>query len=232
LVAPRPSPRPAEPWRARVDAIAAAFGVSPARVVVGAAAVVVALVVAIGFVASHSLASSAGPPTEANLPRAQPASGAAHHGEDTGPVVVAAAGAVTKPGVYRVPAGSRVVDVIQAAGGATADADLDRINLAAKVGDGERVYVPRRGEAVDASVLATSGSGSSGGSASGAAVVDLNTATEEQLEALPGVGPATAKAIIDYRVQHHRFRSVNELLEVRGIGEAKLAQLRPHVRVS
>ena len=118
---------------------------------------------------------------------------------------------------------------VQAAGGASADADLDRVNLAAKVADGDRVYVPRKGEAAARSRRwrwrrRPRHRGTP-------AVVDLNTATAAQLEALPGIGPATAKAIIDYRTQHRRFRSVNELLEVRGIGEAKLAQIKPHVRV-
>jgi len=145
---------------------------------------------------------------------------------------VHAAGAVARPGVYRVVAGGRVADVLDAAGGPAHDADLDQVNLAAKVTDGERVYVPHRGQAVPA--VATGGaaagaSGAAGGAAAGP--VDLNTATLEQLDALPGVGPATAQAILDYRAEHGRFAQVQELLEVRGIGEAKLAAIRARVRV-
>jgi competence protein ComEA len=118
-----------------------------------------------------------------------------------------------------------VADAIDAAGGAAPDADLDGLNLAAKVGDGERVYVPRRGEVV------APGPGLSAGTNAIAAPLDLNTATAEQLDDLPGVGPATADAIVEYRTEHGRFRSVEELLEVRGIGEAKLAAIRSKVRV-
>jgi len=215
-------------WPDRLDAVASAVGVSRARLLVVAVVVAVGVTVALGFGASRLLAASErGAAPELNLPRAStgPSRG---EGTVSGPVVVAAAGAVAHPGVYTVKAGARVVDVLQAAGGATPEADLDRVNLAAKVADGERVYIPRKGEAGDAgAAVAGSPTGSSA-----SAVVDLNTATAAQLEALPGIGPATAQAILEYRTQHGRFRSVNELLEVRGIGEAKLAQIRPHVRVS
>lgn len=159
-------------------------------------------------------------------------------------MVVQAAGAVVRPGVYRLAAGSRVDDLVRRAGGMTADADADRVNLAAVVSDGERVWVPRRGELGAPPVVAGGGSGSggaagAGGSGSGGlgseggapAVVDLNAATADQLDALPGVGPATATAILAYREANGPFRSVDDLLEVRGIGEAKLEQLRPLVRV-
>jgi competence protein ComEA len=179
------------------------------------------------------------PPVELTLPRAETAAAST----DTGTVgndaasapaaderpIVHAAGAVVHPGVYPLPAGARVSDLLAAAGGPTPDADLDAINLAAKVSDGDRVYVPRRGE-VPAAAAAGSGGVAGSGSAAGA-VVNLNTASLEQLDSLPGVGPATAQAILDYRRQHGRFRSVDELLEVRGIGDAKLRQIRPRVRV-
>lgn len=137
-------------------------------------------------------------------------------------VVAHAAGAVVRPGIYRVPDGARVADLIDAAGGPTPDADLDRLNLAAGVRDGEQVYVPRVGEP---------GAAAPGSAAAGDGVVDINTATAEELDTLPGVGPATARAILDWREQHGPFTSVDQLLEVRGIGEAKLAAIRDQVRV-
>lgn len=161
------------------------------------------------------------------------------------PLVVQAAGAVAKPGVYTLDPGARVDDLVGAAGGLTEQADVDRVNLAAPVADGERVWVPSRGETFVPDVVAGAGGGAGGpagepeGKASGgagtaaepASPVDLNTATADDLDALPGVGPATATAILAYRDEHGRFGSVEELLDVRGIGEAKLEQLRPLVRV-
>jgi len=145
-------------------------------------------------------------------------------------VAVHAAGAFARPGLYELPAGSRVAHLVEAAGGPTADAMLDALNLAARLNDGERIYLPKVGEAPPPAVGAASGAASSGGAA-GDGLVDLNTATLEQLDALPGVGPATAEAILEYRREKGKFRSVEELLEVRGIGEAKLAALRKRVRV-
>jgi competence protein ComEA len=126
--------------------------------------------------------------------------------------------------VYRLGDAARVADALDAAGGAAAEADLDALNLAAKLSDGERVYVPRKGEV-------GIGPGQSLGASPPAGPLDLNTATADQLDDLPGVGPATAGAIISYRTEHGRFRSVEQLLEVRGIGEAKLASIRSKVRV-
>ena len=164
-------------------------------------------------------------------------------------LVVQASGAVARPGVYRLGASSRVDDLVRKAGGLAADADGDRVNLAAPLADGERVWVPRKGEreppplVAGGGASAGTGGGGAGAAGSGAAgsgsagttgppqVVDLNTATAEQLDTLPGVGPATAQAILGYRAEHGRFGSVDELLEVRGIGDAKLEQLRPLVSV-
>lgn len=151
-------------------------------------------------------------------------------GDSATTLAVHAAGAFANPGLYELPAGARVAQLVEAAGGAAPGALLDALNLAAKLNDGERIYLPRAGEVpVDAmaggSTVGTSNTASSSG------VVDLNSASLEQLDALPGVGPSTAQAILDYRQEKGRFRSVEELLEVRGIGEAKLAALRRRVRV-
>jgi competence protein ComEA len=138
-------------------------------------------------------------------------------------LVVDVAGAVVRPGLVRLQPGARVADLVAAAGGPAPDADLDQVNLAARPADGDRVYVPRRGETPPPVA-------SSGAPASRAGPVDLNSATVEQLDALPGVGPATAQAILEFRRRHGRFRSVQDLLQVSGIGPAKLATLRPLVR--
>ncbi len=144
-------------------------------------------------------------------------------------LVVHVAGAVQLPGVYRLVAGSRVIDAIQAAGGVAADANTDAINLAAVLADGERVYMPRIGEVTP--VIASSGSDGSGGSVAPSGPVNVNTATADDLDSLPGVGPSTAAAILSYRDQHGPFASVDDLGEVRGIGPAKLDALRGLVTV-
>ncbi len=186
---------------------------------------------------------SASPAPKLTLPRAESGSAPVDGSAPGGPtsslpaappvtVTVHVAGQVASPGVYAVPSGGRVADAVIVAGGTSAEADVEQLNLAARVSDGERIYVPRKGEAPPPVVgtVPASSSASSKGSAS-AGPIDLNTATAEQLEALPGVGPATSKAILAYRTSHGRFRSVTELLEVPGIGPAKLEALRPMVRV-
>ena len=157
-------------------------------------------------------------------------------------VIVAVVGAVRAPGVVRVPAGSRVFDAIAAAGGASPNANLAALNLAAPVPDGARVAVPRRGQpapAIDPGAV-TGGPGSGSGSATGSdaggdgasgSPVNLNTANASELDALPGIGPATSAAIISDREQHGPFRTVDDLARVRGIGPAKLEQLRNLVTV-
>jgi competence protein ComEA len=154
------------------------------------------------------------------------------------PAVVAVAGAVGAPGVYRLAAGARVADLLAVAGGPAAEADVDRLNLAAVLHDGDRVYVPRRGEADPPSVLdpaggggGTDAAGSAGATSTRPLPIDVNRATVEQLDGLPGVGPSTAAAIVQYRTEHGPFRTVEDLGNVRGIGPAKLAQLRPLVRL-
>lgn len=148
-------------------------------------------------------------------------------------IAVHAAGAVRSPAVYNLVAGARVDDVVAAAGGLTPDADADAVNLAARVGDGERVFVPRKGQQIPAVVAgANQPEGAPlAGTPTAQAPIDLNTATAQQLDELPGVGPATAEKIVAHRTRIGRFRSINQLLDVPGIGEAKLAGLKPKVRI-
>jgi competence protein ComEA len=147
---------------------------------------------------------------------------AAEAGASGGPstrVVVDVVGAVRRPGLYRLSAHARIADAIARAGGATGKADLAQVNLAAPLADGEQVAVPRRG------AVTTAGSGGTSGAAP-AAPVQLSTATIDQLDTLPGVGPVTAQKILDYRQAHGAFHSVDELDAVPGIGPKRLEQLR------
>jgi competence protein ComEA len=134
-------------------------------------------------------------------------------------LVVDVVGAVRRPGLYRLGSGARIADALERAGGATPKADLDQVNLAAPVADGEQVVVPRK-TAAGAGAVA----GAVGGAAKGP--VQLSTATLEQLDSLPGIGPVTAQKILDYRAQHGAFSSVDELDAIPGIGPSRIDQLR------
>jgi competence protein ComEA len=163
-------------------------------------------------------------PPDQTLPRAAPDTSAAA-GSST-QLAVHVAGHVRHPGLVRLPAGSRVEDAIHAAGGATSGANLDAINLARKLTDGEQVLVPGPGDpAPQPAPGATTAPGVP------AAPLDLNTATLEQLDTLPGVGEVTAGRIVAYRTAHP-FTSVDELLEVPGIGQRRFEQLKDLVTVS
>ncbi len=130
-------------------------------------------------------------------------------------IVVQVDGAVLRPGLYRLPAGSRVADALRSAGGLTPAADAEAVNGARLLRDGERVQVPVRGQV-------------STGSPAGA--VNVNAATAEQLEALPGIGPVLARRIMEYRARHGPFRRAEDLLQVQGIGPSLLRRLRDAVR--
>jgi competence protein ComEA len=146
-------------------------------------------------------------------------------------LVVAVSGKVRRPGVVTVPAGARVIDVLKAAGGTLPGADLGMLNLARKVADGELVAVGVPASA-PGGPAATGGAAPAGDAAGGAAgPIDLNTATLAELDTLPGVGPVLAQRILDWRTQHGQFASVDQLSDVPGIGDARLAQLRDLVRV-
>ena len=146
-------------------------------------------------------------------------------------VVVHVAGAVRRPGVYELPGTARVAMAIDAAGGSAPSAELDALNLAAPLADGQRVYVPERGEVDPASVAGLDDGATAGAGDAPAGPVDLNTATVAELEALPGIGPATATAIVDDRERNGPFVSIDELERVPGIGPAKLGALRDLVTV-
>ena len=146
-------------------------------------------------------------------------------------VVVQVAGAVNQPGVYRLADGSRVTDLISAAGGPAADADLEAMALASRLTDGQRVQVPHQGEVLPSTATGAPPAAASGSGATPAAPVDLNTASEADLDALPGVGPTTARAIVAYREAHGPFQQVDDLTDVQGIGPARLDALRELVKV-
>jgi competence protein ComEA len=199
-----------------------------------------------GFRLPPSNSPSAGSPQSEHLSASPLPSSSAQTGDETvssppverDEIVVHVAGAVKRPGVVRIPRGSRVDDAVKAAGGFSSQADPDSVNLAQPLEDGVQVYVPRKGEAVqvEGRVGSLSAHRASERAAAGrrelpSGKININTATAEQLESLPGVGPATAHAVIEYRQQNGGFGSVDELLEVRGIGPKKLEQIRPYVTV-
>ena len=201
-----------------------------------------------GADAAEAASASASPTSEASgapghgLAPVDPASDPADGQARPGQVVVHVAGAVASPGVVTLDEGARVADAIDAAGGLAQEADPDQLNLARPLTDGEQVRVPRVGE--DASAwqgtsgqAGASAGGGGGGQAPGAAgpapsgSVNLNTADAAELETLPGIGPALAQRIIDYRAEHGAFTSVDELTSVSGIGSARLEALRDLVSV-
>jgi competence protein ComEA len=179
------------------------------RLLVGAVAVVVVLLFA-GRVLLRPSAASVPPPVHV-APAVAPAKAKQ--------LYVDVVGAVRRPGLYRLREGARVADAVQRAGGPSSKAQVELVNLAALLADGEQVVVPRRGAAVVAA-------GGTAGAGAASGPVHLNSATVEQLDALPGVGPVTAEKIVTYRQSHGGFGSVDELDAVPGIGPARLADLR------
>lgn len=191
-------------------------------------------------------ASGAASPTSTGLPATavDPAAtgpGAADPaGAPAGRIVVHVVGAVVSPGVVVLADGARVADAIAAAGGAASDADTEQLNLARVLGDGEQVRVPHAGEQLVAPDPGPSppggasgggAAGASGGSTPGGGVVNINTAGAAELESLPGIGPALAARIVEYRDGHGPFASVDDLTDVPGIGPAKLEALRSQATV-
>ena len=204
---------------------------------------------AIALLGARQLARGSGGGADAAAPEpvATISVDAGEAGEGAGgeELVVHVVGAVRRPGVYRMRAGARVEDAVRRAGGPGRQADLAGLNLAANVQDGRQIVVPRRGRAAvgggdmgTSAAAAASGAGTPasnggmgvGGTAPGS-LVDLNTATLEQLDALDGVGPAIAQQILEFRESRGGFTSVEELGEIPGIGERRLASLRAQVTV-
>jgi competence protein ComEA len=193
------------------------FAVSRRHALVVAVLALAALVVASRWVGAGSAGRDA-TPRPLTLERAAPAA--------RPPVLVHVVGSVRRPGLYRLKDGARVADALERAGGATPKADLALVNLAAPIADGTQVVVPRRAPPASSAAPESPAAGSGSGSAVPGGVVHLNTATLEQLDTLPGVGPATAQRILDYREEHGAFSTVDELDAVPGIGPARMEQLR------
>jgi competence protein ComEA len=139
-----------------------------------------------------------------------------------GDLVVDVTGAVARPGVYRLPAGARVTDAVERAGGATSAGLLESINLAARLADGQQIVVPRRGPG--GAPVATSGASAEEGP------ISLGTATVEQLETIDGIGPVTAQDIVEFREEHGGLSSVDQLDQVSGIGPATMESLRSRLQ--
>jgi competence protein ComEA len=194
------------------------------RVLLGGLLLVAALLVGARFVVRAGTPSGAPAPPivgSAEDPGgAASASGAGDLPGSSARLVVYVVGAVRRPGLYEVPHGSRVADAVARAGGVTRTADPAALNLAAPVADGQQVLVPAR---LPRAVAAAQGAPVPG---LPAGPVQLSSATAEQLDSLPGIGPATARKILDYRAEHGAFRSVEELDEVPGIGPTRVEQLK------
>ncbi|MFI1467476.1 helix-hairpin-helix domain-containing protein [Streptomyces wuyuanensis] len=201
------------------------------------AALALVLVLGVGFAVQHFRAGRPEPvhapqlvgdvPPAPEVTRPAPSPGPAPAHEPAGRIVVDVSGKVRRPGVLRLPAGSRVADALRAAGGVRAGTDLTGLNRARVLMDGEQVVV---GVPQPPGGAAPGAPGRTGGGAPGAGPLSLNTATAEQLDTLPGVGPVLAQHIVDYRTEHGGFRSVDELREVTGIGDRRFEDLQPLVR--
>lgn len=199
-----------------------------------------------GVAAASAQASARSPASRSGGGVAGPASaGGATSGGDTagsGQIVVDVDGAVAHPGLYKLPPDSRVQAALAAAGGLSPQADVHRINRAAKLHDGQKLYVLSQGESgppqaassgqgCEGQACTSAEGGVAGSDAEGQGLVNINTANAVQLTQLPGVGPAIAQKIIDYRTANGPFTSVDDLTKVPGIGAAKLAQIKSHAHV-
>ena len=193
------------------------FAVSRSTALVGVCLALAALVL-VGQRLAH--AGTAGEPEQPLATTLEPVASAPARSI----LVVHVVGQVRRPGLYRLRDGARIADAVHRAGGALRDADLAGVNLAAPLVDGVQIVVPAQAEAGTSS----GGSGTSGGGLAGPGgpLVSLSSATVEQLDELPGVGPVTAQKIVDYRTEHGPFASVDDLDAVPGIGPTRIEQLR------
>jgi competence protein ComEA len=146
-------------------------------------------------------------------------------------IQVQVAGAITQPGVYTLTLGSRVSDALDAAGGARPDANLDEINLALRLNDGDAIEVPTRAAAVELSMPVTPTPSGVSGAMTPRLKIDINTATVEQLDTLPRIGPALAQRIVDYRTQQGPFKKIEDIKNVKGIGDAVFEDLKDLIAV-
>ena len=231
---PPPLPRPttdrhwrdvlADRWDTFVDRHRDATTEMPRRIVAGVLVVVVVLTV----VGVFALRRGDTPTFDAETLPVLESVPAAVSPDRPEVVLVHVAGAVHDPGVYEVAAGARAIDAVAAAGGPTAEAELDRLNLAAPVVDGDRLYVPAMGEDEPPPVNPPAAElpGGRGG------LIDLNRATAQELESLPGIGPALAAGIVAHRLEHGPFSDVAQLVDVPGIGPAKFDRLADLITVT
>jgi competence protein ComEA len=197
-------------------------------VVAWAIAAVLALVAAWHLAASRKDGGAAGSSVRIDS-GAQPAAAAPHDSGSSAGIYVHVAGAVRRPGLIQVPAGSRVAVAVDRAGGPTRKADLSGVNLAAKLEDGQQILVPVAGATPAApagGAAGTPGAATGGTATAGAVKLSLSTATVAQLDQLDGIGPTLAQRIVDYRTQHGGFRSIGELREVEGIGDKRFDSLK------
>lgn len=192
-----------------------------------AAAVALACVLVVLGVRTAAPRSEAAPPLPAAVSSLVPATDTTAAAPSDAPIVVSVVGKVADAGLVTLTRGARVADAIAAAGGRTSEATVTGVNLAREVSDGEQIYV---GIPAPPKPAPSAGSGPVG-AARAHGKIDINTATAAQLDTLPGVGPATAKKILQWRKKHGRFKTVNQLRDVRGIGDAKLADMRDMVTV-
>jgi competence protein ComEA len=181
-----------------------------------------ALAVALFLLGARVIRAEEGSAPAASLVSTNGSSGRLSFGSAAGDVVVHVAGAVARPGVYRLPAGARVTDAVERAGGATGTALLEAINLAARLADGQQIVVPKEGPG--GAPIAASGVASEEGP------ISLGTATVEQLDTIDGIGPVTAQDIIEFREQHGGLSSVDQLDQVSGIGPATMEALRARLQ--
>lgn len=144
------------------------------------------------------------------------------------PLRVYVSGAVLKPDVYLLPPNSILKDALSAAGGPSSEADLERVNLALPLQDGMHVFIPHKGEAPSLNVYEASSPQSS---ASSSALININTASQTELESLPGIGPTLAQRIIEYRKENGPFQRIEDIMEVQGIGEATFERIKDHITV-